>query len=683
MKRIIAILCLLLMIVQLLPVSAMATTGMAHDSGSATISVTDSFDADALRAVLLEGFQNCNTKIDISAFEISSTSENLQLIFGIIDEQLPECFHVSNVVLWSQLDKFITVEASYLATKSEYEVMLANLISTKNKLLQGIKGNNSLGDVEKALLIHDRLALMCEYDYNKTSHRHDIYGALVNGAAVCQGYAVAYDYLLEEVGIPGYICTSKQLNHAWNIIYINNTPYHVDVTWDDIAWSSGSRGAEGAVKHDNFLRSSQGIFESGHNAYDYDTSPSDTTYDNYFWRTSKTAFELIDNDLYYIDNEAKKLKRYSDGEQLCSVAGYWPYQNLGYWSNQARLSGDGTNLYYSLADAVYQYDVATGKSNKILQLQLDNYTSIYGFTYSDGKLICDINDSPPYSGSLSLLCQIRHVYPVMATVDKWNVALSDDFDTKFYLAIDDSVAATAEVKISVGQKSVTKRVADLEQKEGLYKVSVDVAAAQMNERISVQVLNGKEEIYASEYTVRRYCLAILKDRSQSKYRSLVKQMLNYGAMAQLFFGYGTGELANAGIDADSFELPEDVEQLSLSGKINGINFYGASLVYQERIAVRYYFTGDVTGLKFTANGNIYTPVAKDGMHYIEIADILPQNLDQQITLVATDANGSSLSVTYGPMNYIVRMNRKGDETTQNLMKALYNYYLAAKALTDE
>ena len=32
------------------------------------------------------------------------------------------------------------------------------------------------------------------------------------------------------------------------------------------------------------------------------------------------------------------------------------------------------------------------------------------------------------------------------------------------------------------------------------------------------------------------------------------------------------------------------------------------------------------------------------------------------------------------MNYIVRMNAKGDENMQNLMKALYNYYLAAEAL---
>ena len=43
-----------------------------------------------------------------------------------------------------------------------------------NKLLAGIKGNASLSEVEKALLIHDRLALTCSYgkpaDTNYSAH---------------------------------------------------------------------------------------------------------------------------------------------------------------------------------------------------------------------------------------------------------------------------------------------------------------------------------------------------------------------------------------------------------------------------------------------------------------------------------------------------------------------------------
>ena len=96
--------------------------------------------------------------------------------------------------------------------------------------------------------------------------------------------------------------------------------------------------------------------------------------------------------------------------------------------------------------------------------------------------------------------------------------------------------------------------------------------------------------------------------------------------------------------------------------------------------MRLYFTGDISGLTFSANGVTYAPVAKDDMYYIEIADILPQNLDQQITMTVADAEDNALTVSYGAMNYIVRMNAKGSENLKVLLKALYNYHLAAKAL---
>ena len=159
-------------------------------------------------------------------------------------------------------------------------------------------------------------------------------------------------------------------------------------------------------------------------------------------------------------------------------------------------------------------------------------------------------------------------------------------------------------------------------------------------------------------------------------------MLNYGAAAQVYFDYDTENLANDGITGvAATDVPKTAEKVTVSDQISNVNFYGASLVYRDRIAVRYYFTGDVTGCTFTANGNTYTPVAKDGMHYVEIADVLPQDLDQAITLTVTDANGNALNVAYNPMNYIVRMNEKGSDTLKALVKALYNYHLAAKALS--
>ena len=216
--------------------------------------------------------------------------------------------------------------------------------------------------------------------------------------------------------------------------------------------------------------------------------------------------------------------------------------------------------------------------------------------------------------------------------------------------------------------------------DGYFRLTANISAAQMNDFITVMVMNGRDIGSNNTYTAREYCDTILADQQYSRYHALVKEMLNYGAMAQLYFDYDTEYLSNDGITGvANTEIPETVDDVTVSDKISSLNFYGASLVYRDRIAVRFYFSGNTSGCTFSINGKNYLPVAKDGMYYVEVTDILPQNLDQQITLNVANTQGKTLNVSYGPMNYIVRMNQTGDSKTQNLMEALYNYHLAVKS----
>ena len=272
---------------------------------------------------------------------------------------------------------------------------------------------------------------------------------------------------------------------------------------------------------------------------------------------------------------------------------------------------------------------------------------------------------------------------LVGRVHQWNIALQDDYAVNFNLQISESIESTAKVRLTVGDETATYSVSELKKTaDGYFRLTANISAAQMNDFITVMVMNGREIGCNNTYTAREYCDTILADSTYSRYHPVVKEMLNYGAMAQIYFDYDTEYLANDGITGGAAkDVPGATEDLTVSDQISNLNFYGASLVYRDRIAVRYYFAGDVSGCTFTANGNTYTPVAKDGMHYVEIADILPQNLDQQITLTVTDANGNTLTAAYSPMNYIVRMNEKGSDTLKALVKALYNYHLAAKALS--
>lgn len=72
----------------------------------------------------------------------------------------------------------------------------------------------------------------------ETDSTQNIYGAIVNKTAICDGIADAYKYIcnmcdLECIVVDGYISNiSEQLYHAWNLVKVNNTWYLVDATWD-------------------------------------------------------------------------------------------------------------------------------------------------------------------------------------------------------------------------------------------------------------------------------------------------------------------------------------------------------------------------------------------------------------------------------------------------------------------
>ena len=260
-------------------------------------------------------------------------------------------------------------------------------------------------------------------------------------------------------------------------------------------------------------------------------------------------------------------------------------------------------------------------------------------------------------------------------VEEWGMTLEDEIIVNFTMTLSAAIKndANAYVEVSIGGETYNVPAA---QVGDIFKVPVN--ATQMNDTISLCVVDGNGvRTEAGSATIRQYCDAILADPDQAAYYTLVKEMLNYGSAAQLHFGHNTDNLAGQGIeDAGQKDVPAEGGEIGLEDKIEEVDCIGASLVYRDKIAVRYYFEGDLTGCTFAVNG---TPsdLQVNG-NYVEVADIVPQDLDKQVILTVTDAQGNAITVTYCPMSYIIRMSQKGSDTTKALVKALYNYHLAAK-----
>lgn len=111
------------------------------------------------------------------------------------------------------------------------------------QILQNISADADQVTKEKAT--HDFLCNYVTYDKNvdvldtddeeTVSDVFTVYGALCNGKAVCEGYAKAFQYLCNLVGINAsrVIGESEGVGHMWNTVCIDGVWYHTDVTWDD------------------------------------------------------------------------------------------------------------------------------------------------------------------------------------------------------------------------------------------------------------------------------------------------------------------------------------------------------------------------------------------------------------------------------------------------------------------
>ena len=88
-------------------------------------------------------------------------------------------------------------------------------------------------EFQKAAIIHD---WVCEHTtYSLGADKADFaLGAIYNGAAVCAGYAQAYQFLCQQAGLKcNYVSgTTTKEAHAWNKVCVSGQWFLVDTTWD-------------------------------------------------------------------------------------------------------------------------------------------------------------------------------------------------------------------------------------------------------------------------------------------------------------------------------------------------------------------------------------------------------------------------------------------------------------------
>ncbi len=383
-------------------------------------------NAEQLKAAIENTIRNEQSQLNVESFNIyTSDWPEVKKMFAKILNDNPELFYVSSEVsytYYTNTGKLYTIEFYYDGLSKEQRQEMKDKLEQVASLV-----TDDMTDVEKALVLHDYLVQNCAYAYReyldgtlwKTENVYSAYGALVEERSVCQGYALAYELMLSVVGIESDLCSSHNMNHAWNFVKIDGEWYHVDTTWDDPVWNT-----EGYSSHEYFLLSDAEMAERKHYDWEADYNCTSTKYDddNYWWTQSKSRILLLNDKEYYLD--AGYL-----GIQLIEKSGTnttvkyensitWPVWDGGGWwvGNFAYLSynegylffNDRLNLYAMKLDettpqVVYTYDKG------------DAY--IYGaMVYDDGEVRLNMSQSPNKTSDEYITISLKREKP-QVTVD--------------------------------------------------------------------------------------------------------------------------------------------------------------------------------------------------------------------------------------------------------------------------
>jgi len=340
-------------------------------------------------------------------------------------------------------------------------------------------------------------------------------------------------------------------------------------------------------------------------------------------------------------------------------------------------------------DVTVKYGYAT------LQQGTD-YTVEYSNNVKAGTATVTIKGTGIYSGTVSKNFEIKEA---LYTVYGYQVVINGNFDLKYYIDLSNEAAndTDAYIEFKVGDK--VQKVKQRETSNGHYVYTCEVPVAQIGDKVTA-TLHYKDKSYAlTQYSVKDYLNTIVQNKDKKeeygKAADIASAILNYGARAQLYFGYKTDSLVYSALpDAEIKKvdsiLAQDIKKAITnkeSGNLenNDFKYYGASLVCKSDTGMKLYFENK-NSLSLKEIEKKYDISVKDckkqvsksingNMICITINDLNATELDDNFVVQITNKQNSSqsMSVSTSPYIYIKKSMDSGNTKLINLSKAMYWY----------
>jgi len=198
----------------------------------------------ALFTQVLAGLSNADGSIGPLNFP---DKQSIGTVMEAVWYDCPEVFWYDGSYTYSYYDRpgclEVTLTPNYHWSKQQCMQNKAFVEQTLQPLIARL---SALSDYDKVMGVHEYLVDNTAYtpSYRGTT----FYETLPDGKAVCEGYARATQYLMNQLNIPVIYVSGAAVNsagvrdsHSWNLVQVEGQWYLLDVTWDDPYFTDGTQ----------------------------------------------------------------------------------------------------------------------------------------------------------------------------------------------------------------------------------------------------------------------------------------------------------------------------------------------------------------------------------------------------------------------------------------------------------
>ena len=259
-------------------------------------------------------------------------------------------------------------------------------------------------------------------------------------------------------------------------------------------------------------------------------------------------------------------------------------------------------------------------------------------------------------------------YGVEKAAEKFAVAgttinLGNELMINFYLPKEKMDAAEKELTVYVTHKASGEDIEytfdkeDWASNKSNYVISVPVKSTQMADDIEIAVKDADGYQYNNAYvdSIRAYVGRMAKPTSSTYNRTLMVDMVNYGAASQNYFTYKTADLANAQLTDEQKSWATASVECNNDDQVKGTNYAGSTLNLKDRILLNVYFKN--TGVTAAILENMYATVSFTGYKgnvvneevevkmntnglYVEVDQIVLGDSFESVTVTVYNADGT-------------------------------------------